>query len=176
MVVPDDGLYLLDLILGYNFYLKHRYEFKNNHGEWVTTVKPDLGPGISERVWEAIQTTGENIDACYSVKAEIIAALTALLEVLSLAATPQPKILHQKNFNLGYKLCLWHLINILYLDIVFLLLRSRKISLSGLKQLRRLKHFTYAMNNIVFICGLIYLWWEKLYYILVIPNKMVYME
>ncbi|KAF2298319.1 hypothetical protein GH714_022110 [Hevea brasiliensis] len=58
-----------------------RYEFKNNHGEWVTTVKPDLGPGISERVWEAIQTTGESIDICYSVKAEIIATLTTLLEV-----------------------------------------------------------------------------------------------
>ncbi|KAF2298322.1 hypothetical protein GH714_022190 [Hevea brasiliensis] len=62
-------MYLLDLI-GFIFYLKRRYEFKNNHGEWVTTVKPDLGPGISERVWEAIQTTGESIDICYSVKAE----------------------------------------------------------------------------------------------------------
>ncbi|KAL4637070.1 hypothetical protein ACB092_03G054300 [Castanea dentata] len=26
-----------------------RYEVKNNHGKWVSTVKPDLGPGISER-------------------------------------------------------------------------------------------------------------------------------
>lgn len=90
MVVPDERMYLLDLI-GFIFYLKRRYEFKNNHGEWVTTVKPDLGPGISERVWEAIQTTGESIDICYSVKAEIIATLTTLLEVLSLAATPQSK-------------------------------------------------------------------------------------
>ncbi|KAF2298320.1 hypothetical protein GH714_022131 [Hevea brasiliensis] len=78
--VPNKRMYLLDLI-GFIFYLKRRYEFKNNHGEWVTTVKPDLGPGISERVWEAIQTTGESIDICYSVKAEIIATLTTLLEV-----------------------------------------------------------------------------------------------
>ncbi|KAJ9173959.1 hypothetical protein P3X46_017041 [Hevea brasiliensis] len=65
-----------------------RYEFKNNHGEWVTTVKPDLGPGISERVWEAIQTTGESIDICYSVKAEIIATLTTLLEDFGILAIP----------------------------------------------------------------------------------------
>ncbi|KAH9689033.1 Amidase 1 [Citrus sinensis] len=39
-----------------------RYEFKNNHGDWVTTVKPDLGPGISEAVWEAVRTSAENID------------------------------------------------------------------------------------------------------------------
>ncbi|KAK3006122.1 hypothetical protein RJ639_015501 [Escallonia herrerae] len=29
--------------------LLQRFEFKNNHGKWVSTVKPDLGPGISER-------------------------------------------------------------------------------------------------------------------------------
>ncbi|KAH9754992.1 Amidase 1 [Citrus sinensis] len=39
-----------------------RYEFKNNHGDWVTTVKPDLGPGISERVWEAVRTSAQKID------------------------------------------------------------------------------------------------------------------
>ncbi|KAF2307215.1 hypothetical protein GH714_025496 [Hevea brasiliensis] len=68
--------------------LLQRYEFKNNHGEWVNTVKPDLGPGISERVWEAVQTIGENIDICYSVKAEIIDALTTLLEDFGILAIP----------------------------------------------------------------------------------------
>ncbi|KAJ9131481.1 hypothetical protein P3X46_035137 [Hevea brasiliensis] len=68
--------------------LLQRYEFKNNHGEWVTTVKPDLGTGISERVWGAIQTTGESIDICYSVKAEIIATLTSLLEDFGILAIP----------------------------------------------------------------------------------------
>ncbi|GKV20650.1 hypothetical protein SLEP1_g30748 [Rubroshorea leprosula] len=47
-----------------------RYEFKNNHAEWITTVNPDLGPRISEEVWEAVRTTGENIDTCHSVKIE----------------------------------------------------------------------------------------------------------
>ncbi|TQD78376.1 hypothetical protein C1H46_036069 [Malus baccata] len=39
-----------------------RYEFKSNHGEWVSTVRPDLGPGIAERVWAAVRSTDENVD------------------------------------------------------------------------------------------------------------------
>ncbi|KAF8394435.1 hypothetical protein HHK36_020643 [Tetracentron sinense] len=65
-----------------------RYEFKNNHGKWVSTVKPDLGPGISERVWEALRSTDENIDLCHSVKTEFRAALTALLEDFGILAIP----------------------------------------------------------------------------------------
>lgn len=65
--------------------MEHRYEFKNNHGDWVTTVKPDLGPGISEAVWEAVRTSAENIDVCQSVKTELRAALSALLGVPSLS-------------------------------------------------------------------------------------------
>ncbi|GKV20645.1 hypothetical protein SLEP1_g30742 [Rubroshorea leprosula] len=58
-----------------------RYEFKNNHAEWISRVNPDLGPGISEGVWEAVRTTGENIDTCHSVKIEFCAALSALIGV-----------------------------------------------------------------------------------------------
>ncbi|KAM7478014.1 hypothetical protein LguiA_026227 [Lonicera macranthoides] len=75
------------------YLLKHRYEFKNNHGEWVSTVKPDLGPGISERVWEALQSTDENIDACHPVKNELRSALTALLGdygILVIPSVPGP--------------------------------------------------------------------------------------
>jgi len=63
--------------------VNHRYEFKINHGEWVTSVKPSLGPGIAERVWEAVRTTDENIDICHSVKTELRAALSSLLGVMS---------------------------------------------------------------------------------------------
>ena len=55
--------------------LKRWYQFKNNHGEWISTVKPDLGPGISERVREALRATDENLDVCHSVKTELHAAL-----------------------------------------------------------------------------------------------------
>ncbi|XP_058183278.1 amidase 1-like isoform X2 [Rhododendron vialii] len=71
--------------------LLERSEFKNNHGEWVSTVKPDLGSGISERVWAAVRSTDENIDVCHSVKTELHAALTALLGdhgILSIPTVP----------------------------------------------------------------------------------------
>ncbi|KAL7002594.1 Amidase 1 [Sarracenia purpurea var. burkii] len=71
--------------------LLQRYEFKNNHNEWVTMVKPDLGPGISERVWEAMRSTDENIDDCKSVKTELRAALSALLAIPSVLGPP-PKL------------------------------------------------------------------------------------
>ncbi|KAL2548876.1 Amidase 1 [Forsythia ovata] len=73
--------------------LLQRYEFKNNHGEWVRSVKPDLGPGIAERVWEALQTTDEKIDVCHSVKTELRAALSTLLGdsgILAMPTVPGP--------------------------------------------------------------------------------------
>lgn len=73
--------------------LLQRYEFKYNHGEWVQSVKPNLGPGISERVWEAISSTDENIDACRSLKGELRAALTDLLGdsgILAMPTVPGP--------------------------------------------------------------------------------------
>lgn len=73
--------------------LLQRHEFKKNHGEWVKTVEPKLGPGLSERIWEAVESTDENIDLCLSVKAELRAALTALFEdfgILALPTVPGP--------------------------------------------------------------------------------------
>ncbi|KAB1203861.1 Amidase 1 [Morella rubra] len=70
-----------------------RYEFKNNHGEWVCSAKPDLGPGISERIWNALRTTDENVDICHNLKTELRAALTGLLGdfgVLAIPTVPEP--------------------------------------------------------------------------------------
>ncbi|CAN0914284.1 Amidase 1 [Linum grandiflorum] len=75
--------------------LLQRDEFKNNHGEWVSKVKPDLGPGLAERIWEAVQTTVEleHVDQCRSVKAELRDALSALLGdsgILAIPTVPGP--------------------------------------------------------------------------------------
>ncbi|KAK6137918.1 hypothetical protein DH2020_028331 [Rehmannia glutinosa] len=68
--------------------LLQRYELKNNHGEWVRSVKPSLGPGISERVSEALRTTDDDIDACYSLNSEMRAALSDLLGDFGILAMP----------------------------------------------------------------------------------------
>ncbi|KAJ0080381.1 hypothetical protein Patl1_22676 [Pistacia atlantica] len=59
--------------------LLQRYEIKKNHGDWMTTFKPEFGPGIHEQVWEAMRTSSDNIDACQYMRTELRAALTALL-------------------------------------------------------------------------------------------------
>lgn len=60
-----------------------RYEFNKNHGEWVHSVNPGLGPGLKERIWEAVEKTYEDreIDLCHSVISELRAALSDLVGV-----------------------------------------------------------------------------------------------
>ncbi|KAM3694528.1 hypothetical protein ACJW30_07G064200 [Castanea mollissima] len=57
-----------------------RYEFKTNHEEWVNSVKPKLGPDVSDRVLAAINTTHENMKILYKVRTEMRAALQNLLK------------------------------------------------------------------------------------------------
>lgn len=58
-----------------------RYEFKTNHEEWVKSVKPKLGPDVSERVLAAINISHENMKSLYRVRTEMRAALQNLLKV-----------------------------------------------------------------------------------------------
>lgn len=74
--------------LSFAMRLLQKYEFKENHGEWISDVKPNLGPGIAERVQDALKTTNEDIDLCRSVKAELRQALTALLGNCAILAIP----------------------------------------------------------------------------------------
>ncbi|KAM6554529.1 hypothetical protein CsatB_015291 [Cannabis sativa] len=57
-----------------------RYEFKSNHEEWVKSVKPKLGPGVSDCVYAAIKTTYDNIKTLYKVRTEMRATLQSLLK------------------------------------------------------------------------------------------------
>lgn len=87
---PEDGLHNIPSLaaLSTAMRLLQRFDFKSNHGEWVTRVNPELGPGISERVWEAVRSTDENIDVCRSVKIELRDALSALLGDSGVLALP----------------------------------------------------------------------------------------
>eukprot|EP01018_Ginkgo_biloba_P007867 Gb_16992 [translate_table: standard] len=78
-------------------HLLQRYEFKMNHEEWVNTVKPVLGPGISARVRAALETTDENIESCLKARNETRAALNSLLKddgilVIPTVQCPPPKL------------------------------------------------------------------------------------
>ncbi|KAK3027477.1 hypothetical protein RJ639_041083 [Escallonia herrerae] len=57
-----------------------KYEFKTNHEEWVKSVRPRLGPDVSDRVLAAITTPHENIKSLYKVRTEMRAALQNLLK------------------------------------------------------------------------------------------------
>ncbi|VAH55064.1 unnamed protein product [Triticum turgidum subsp. durum] len=66
-----------------------RSEFKANHAEWVNTVKPNLGPGIRERVQEAIASDDESaMDDLHAVRTEFKSALAALLKEDGILAIP----------------------------------------------------------------------------------------
>ncbi|KAK2982325.1 hypothetical protein RJ640_009022 [Escallonia rubra] len=60
--------------------LLQRYEFKTNHEEWVKSVRPRLGPDVSDRVLAAITTPHENIKSLYKVRTEMRAAIQNLLK------------------------------------------------------------------------------------------------
>uniref|UniRef100_A0ACD5Y437 Uncharacterized protein n=1 Tax=Avena sativa TaxID=4498 RepID=A0ACD5Y437_AVESA len=69
--------------------LLQRSEFKANHAEWVNTVKPSLGPGIRERVQEAIASQDEPaMEDLHAVKTEFRSALAALLKEDGILAIP----------------------------------------------------------------------------------------
>ncbi|PKI51557.1 hypothetical protein CRG98_028117, partial [Punica granatum] len=86
----DENIYNIPSLaaLSSAFRLLERYEFKTIHGEWVEKVRPDLSPGISERIWEGIRMTEEKVDMCRLVKKEFHAALTAFLGDDSILAIP----------------------------------------------------------------------------------------
>ncbi|GMY39049.1 outer envelope protein 64, mitochondrial, partial [Fagus crenata] len=81
-----------------------RYEFKTNHEEWVNSVKPKLGPDVSDRVLAAINTTYENMKTLYKVRTEMRAALQNLFKedgilVVPTVADPPLKLKTKKGLS-----------------------------------------------------------------------------
>ncbi|KNA10236.1 hypothetical protein SOVF_146330 [Spinacia oleracea] len=75
--------------------LLNRYEFKTNHGEWITSVKPKFGDNISGRVRTAIKSVPEDVKVLYKVRTELRSALQNLLKedgVLVLPTIVDPPI------------------------------------------------------------------------------------
>lgn len=85
---PKLALYSVAALIFLSGLFAFRYEFKTNHEEWIKSVKPKLGPDVSNRVWAAIKTTQENAKSLYKIRMEMRAALQSLLKVLTAIFIP----------------------------------------------------------------------------------------
>lgn len=69
---------LCELTIVLHMHLLCRHEFKQNHGEWIKTVKPSLDPTVSSQVREV---TAKEVENCQAVRNEMRATLDLLLKV-----------------------------------------------------------------------------------------------
>lgn len=60
--------------------LLQRWEFKENHEEWLKTAKPDLGPAIAARVQAALETSGKLVSLVTQIRNEARFAINDLLK------------------------------------------------------------------------------------------------
>ncbi|KAJ4848375.1 Outer envelope protein 64, chloroplastic [Turnera subulata] len=71
--------------------LLHRYEFKNNHGEWINSAKPSLDPMILAHVGEPAEMSDTEIEISRSIRNEMRSAINSLLKdegILVIPTTP----------------------------------------------------------------------------------------
>ncbi|XP_057518487.1 outer envelope protein 64, mitochondrial [Amaranthus tricolor] len=68
--------------------LLHRYEFKTNHEEWITSTRPKLGADVSGRIRTAINSIPDDVKILYKVRTELRAALQNLLKGDGLLVLP----------------------------------------------------------------------------------------
>jgi len=59
----------------------YRWEFKENHEEWLNTANPDLGPGIAARAQAALETSGELVTLVQQIRNEARFVINDLLKV-----------------------------------------------------------------------------------------------
>jgi amidase len=62
-----------------------RSEFKVNHEEWINATKPEFGPGIKERIYEALAANYDDLDLCNAIREELKSALGSLLGVSNIS-------------------------------------------------------------------------------------------
>ncbi|KAK3160044.1 hypothetical protein QOZ80_1BG0054560 [Eleusine coracana subsp. coracana] len=75
-------------VISYVMRCLQRSEFKANHAEWVNTVKPNLGPGIRERVHEAIASQDGPMEDFLALRSEFKSALADLVKDDGILAIP----------------------------------------------------------------------------------------
>lgn len=61
--------------------LYFRHEFKNSHGEWITSEKPNLDTFVTEQMHDSLDITYSEIENIQRVRNDMKSALNALLKV-----------------------------------------------------------------------------------------------
>ncbi|KAL2461781.1 Outer envelope protein 64 [Abeliophyllum distichum] len=73
-----------------------RHEFKQNHSEWINSVKPSLDPAITAQIPEVLELADTEIEKIQTVRSQLRSALNALLKdgilVIPTSADPPPKL------------------------------------------------------------------------------------
>lgn len=75
--------------------LVKRQEFKCNHGEWISSVKPTLDPIIVAQIRESLEISDEEIENFRTIRSEIRIALNSLLKddgILVIPTIPDPPL------------------------------------------------------------------------------------
>ncbi|XP_050258714.1 translocon at the outer membrane of chloroplasts 64 [Quercus robur] len=85
-----------------------RHEFKHNHGEWISSVKPVLDPAISAEIYETVETADTDIERYKSIRDEMRSAIYSLLKddgilVIPTIADPPPKLGGKEILSEDYK-------------------------------------------------------------------------
>ncbi|MCO5574491.1 hypothetical protein L7F22_028276 [Adiantum nelumboides] len=85
-----------------------RYEFKCNHENWIRSIKPTLGPQMSEHVKAALETSSDLIEDIHEVREEARAAMNELLladGILLMPTVPgvPPKLQSRGSFLENYR-------------------------------------------------------------------------
>ncbi|KAJ3672910.1 hypothetical protein LUZ60_006284 [Juncus effusus] len=104
-------------VISHAMRLIQRFEFKNNHEEWINTTTPNFGPGIKERIYDALNASYSDLNICNSIKAELKSALTTFLGDYGILAIPTvpgppPKLLMDPILSEKYRAKAFSLLSI----------------------------------------------------------------
>ncbi|KAK4486121.1 hypothetical protein RD792_008789 [Penstemon davidsonii] len=74
-----------------------RHEFRQNHNDWINSVKPTLDPATSTQIHEEVQLTDSEIEKGHSIRTELRSAINTLLKddgilVIPTFVDPPPKL------------------------------------------------------------------------------------
>ncbi|KAJ7975236.1 outer envelope protein 64, chloroplastic-like [Quillaja saponaria] len=77
--------------------LLQRHEFRQNHNDWINSVKPVLDPAISSQLHETLEIEDIEIENCRLIRNEMRLAINSLLKddgvlVIPTIADPPPKL------------------------------------------------------------------------------------